>query len=177
MQGPVEWVLWSAETETAPIVIPEEAELLIPMFRDASKSCVSLLTYSAPVTKSMWLFGTLNYFAMPVRENNPTFLQWLSIEIGVLAGRLYVYFIEYTPLVVWLGVDQEITPSTGLLDGSSQDTISVARGLFVDQRLKFLLEWLTYRRQTLEIMHTPMGGICQKRKLYSEHSCFTQRAD
>ncbi|KAK7420617.1 hypothetical protein QQZ08_010309 [Neonectria magnoliae] len=50
---PVEWVLWSAETETALIIIPEEAEVLIPMLRDASKTCVSLLTYAAPVTKSM----------------------------------------------------------------------------------------------------------------------------
>ncbi|KAL6406606.1 hypothetical protein AUP68_09406 [Ilyonectria robusta] len=50
---PVEWVLWSAETETALIVIPEEAELLIAMFRDTSKICVLLLTYSAPVAKSM----------------------------------------------------------------------------------------------------------------------------
>ncbi|KAH7009622.1 hypothetical protein EDB80DRAFT_838411 [Ilyonectria destructans] len=156
---PVEWVLWSAETETALIVIPEEAELLIPIFRGASKSCVSLLTYSAAVTKSMWLFNTLNYFTMPVREKGPTFPQRLSIEIGVLAGRLYFDFTEYTPLVVWL------------------ETISVARGLFVDQPLKFLRKWLTYRRQTLDIMHTPMGYICRRQKLYSEHSFFTHGAD
>ncbi|KAH6972826.1 hypothetical protein BKA56DRAFT_492395 [Ilyonectria sp. MPI-CAGE-AT-0026] len=177
VQRPVEWVLWSAETETALIVIPEEAELLIPMFRDTSKTCVSLLTYSAPVTKSMWLFNTLKYFTMPVREKSPAFPPWLSIKIGVLSGRLYFDFTEYTPLVIWSGVDEATAPSTSLSNEPSQETVSVARGLFVDQPLKFLLEWLTYRRQTLDIMHTPMGYICQRRRLYSEHSFFTQGVD
>lgn len=147
------------------------------MFRDTSKTCVSLLTYSAPVTKSMWLFNTLKYFTMPVREKSAAFPPWLSIEIGVLAGRLYFDFAEYTPLITWLGVDEATKLSTGLLNEPSQETSSVARGLFVDQPLKFLLEWLTYRRQTLDIMHTPMGYICQRRRLYREHSFFTRGVD
>ncbi|KFA51508.1 hypothetical protein S40293_06317 [Stachybotrys chartarum IBT 40293] len=168
----VEWVLWSAETQTALIIIPEEAELLIPMLRGAGKTGVSLLTYAAPVTKSMWLFNTLTYFTMPTREKTPTFPQWLSIEIGILAGRLYFDYSEYASLLAWLGIDREAKSSRDLPNGPSPETVPVARGLFVDQPLKFLLEWLTYRRQTLDIMHTPMGYVCQRRNLDSEHSFF-----
>jgi hypothetical protein len=142
------------------------------MLRGAGKTGVSLLTYAAPVTKSMWLFNTLTYFTMPTREKPPTFPQWLSIEIGILAGRLYFDYSEYASLLAWLGIDRETKSSRDLPNGPSRETVPVARGLFVDQPLKFLLEWLTYRRQTLDIMHTPMGYVCQRRNLDSEHSFF-----
>ncbi|RSL82935.1 hypothetical protein CEP52_016836, partial [Fusarium oligoseptatum] len=158
---------------TALIIIPEEAELLLPMLRDASKTAVSLLTYATPVTKSMWQFNTLTYFTMPIREKNPAFPQWLSIEIGILAGRLYFDYSEYTSLVEWLGIRREAESPRDLVNRSSGETVPVTRGLFIDQPLKFLLEWLTYRRQTMDIMHTPMGYVCQKRSLHSEHSFFT----
>ncbi|KAK7420618.1 hypothetical protein QQZ08_010310 [Neonectria magnoliae] len=109
---------------------------------------------------------------MPMRENTPSFPQWLSIEIGVLAGRLCFDYSEYAPLVAWLGIDQETESSRQLPNGPSQETVTVARGLFIDQPLKFLMEWLTYRRQTLDIMHTPMGYVCQRRNLHSDHSFF-----
>ncbi|KAF9770212.1 hypothetical protein IL306_012268 [Fusarium sp. DS 682] len=169
---PVEWILWSSETETALIVIPEEAELLLTMLRNAGKTAVSLLTYAAPVTKSMWRFNTLNYFTIPMRQKKLSFPPWLSIEIGVLAGRLYFDYSEYASLVSWLGISREDESQMEVPNETSPETVPVARGLFIGQPLKFLLEWLTYRRQTQDIMYTPMGHVCQRKKLDSRHSFF-----
>ncbi|EWY80052.1 hypothetical protein FOYG_16845 [Fusarium oxysporum NRRL 32931] len=169
---PVEWVLWSSETETAVIVIPEEAELLLPILCNESTAVVSLLTYAAPVTKSMWRFNTLTYFTLPTPTKTRQFPSWLMIEIGVLAGRLYFDYSEYAFLMTWLGADREAESPGANLDDSSQ-AVSGVHGLIIDQPLKFLQEWLTYRRQTQDIMHTPMGYICQRKKLDSQHPFFT----
>ncbi|KAF5023718.1 hypothetical protein F66182_4222 [Fusarium sp. NRRL 66182] len=169
---PIEWILWSAETATALIVIPEEAELLLTTLRNKRNTSVLLLTYAAPVTKSMWRFNMLDYFTIPTRDTKPTFPPWLPVEIGVLAGRLYFDYSEYAYLTSWLGISQDELPED-VPDAASQETVPLARGLFVDQPLKFLLEWLTYRRQTQDIMHTLMGYVCQRKKLDTRHSFFT----
>ncbi|KAM0344968.1 hypothetical protein ACHAPU_007102 [Fusarium lateritium] len=176
LMRPVEWVLWSAETETALVVIPEEAELAFPMLRDTTKNNVSLLTYAAPVSKSMWRFSALTYFMMPSREQDPSFPSWLPIEIGVLAGRLYFNYSEYPSLIAWLGIDRGIQLPAEHSYRTSQGAKPVARGLFVDQPLKFLLKWLTYRRQILDIMHTPMGYVCQNKTLDNKHPFFSSVA-
>ncbi|KAF4338326.1 very large low complexity [Fusarium beomiforme] len=172
VQRPVEWVLWSSETETAVIVIPEEAELLLPLLFSASTAVVSLLTYAAPVTKSMWRFNTLTYFTVPTPTETLPFPSWLIIEIGVLAGRLYFDFSEYVSLMTWFGADQETESPGAHLEDFAQ-SVSGVSGLGIDQPLKFLQEWLTYRRQTQDIMHTPMGYMCQGKKLDSQHPFFT----
>ncbi|KAM0231313.1 hypothetical protein ACHAPO_008699 [Fusarium lateritium] len=169
---PVEWILWSSETETALIVIPEEAELLLTTLRDSPKGSASLLTYAAPVTKTMWRFNTLDYFTIPTQDDRPLFPPWLAIEIGVLAGRLYFSYNEYEHLVSWLGLSQNELPGP-MPDTSPLETRRVTRGLFVNRPLKFLLEWLTYRRRTQDIMHTPMGFLCQGKKLEPGHSFFS----
>ncbi|KAM0493507.1 hypothetical protein ACHAP8_009137 [Fusarium lateritium] len=169
---PVEWILWSSETETALIVIPEEAELLLTTLRDSPKGSASLLTYAAPVTKTMWRFNTLDYFTIPTQDDRPLFPPWLAIEIGVLAGRLYFSYNEYEHLVSWLGLSQNELPGP-MPDTSPLETRRVTRGLFVNRPLKFLLEWLTYRRQTQDIMHTPMGFLCQGKKLEPGRSFFS----
>ncbi|KAG8361093.1 hypothetical protein FVEN_g899 [Fusarium venenatum] len=169
---PVEWILWCSKTETAVIIIPEEAELLLTMLRDSPNISVSLLTYAAPVTRAMWRFNTLDYFTIPSRDTTPVFPPWLAIEIGVLAGRLYFDYSEYADLVSWLGISQDEMPRP-IPKASQLETRRVTRGLFVDQTLKFLLEWLTYRRQTQDIMHTPMGFLCQGKKLEPGLSFFS----
>ncbi|KAF4963149.1 hypothetical protein FSARC_8814 [Fusarium sarcochroum] len=170
---PVEWVLWSRKTETALIIIPEEVELLLPTLRDSGKTGVCLLTYAAPVAKSMRRFNALTYFTMPSPDKSQSFPKWLSIEIGVIAGRLYFDYSEYPSLIAWLGIGHETVSAIDLPSRPSQDTVSVTRGLIVEQPLNFLLEWLTHRRQTMDIMHTPMGYVCQGRDLHSGHSFFT----
>lgn len=65
LQRSVNWVLWSMETETAMVIIPEEAELLIPYLRTAKTPRVHLLIYAAPVTKKMQHFSGLDFNATP----------------------------------------------------------------------------------------------------------------
>ncbi|KAJ4211923.1 hypothetical protein NW759_012210 [Fusarium solani] len=139
---PVEWILWSSRTDTAVLVIPEEAELLLPIIR-----------------QSMQVFNTLQYLTIPADQD--PLPAWVSIEVGIIAGRLYFDYREYESLLAWLGIGEV---------SDSKD--AVRRGLWIDHPLKFLLEWLTYRRQTADILHTPMGYVCQGRALQATHAFF-----
>lgn len=161
-QRPVEWILWCENTATALVVIPEEAELLISMLRNQdSPPRVWLLSYSAPVTRSMCKFNALKYLTIPDMPKNITLPSWLVIEIGVLGGRLYFEWPEYQGILTWLGVAKEKRGPAGL---------------GIRHPRKFLLEWLTHCRQTHDVTHTPMGYICNKRPLKNSHSFF-QSAD
>ncbi|KAH7268297.1 hypothetical protein B0J15DRAFT_533760 [Fusarium solani] len=156
---PVEWILWSSRTDTAVLVIPEEAELLLPIIRQVKNPRVRLITYAAPVAKSMQVFNTLQYLTIPADQD--PLPAWASIEVGIIAGRLYFDYREYESLLAWLGIGEV---------SDSKD--AVRRGLWIDHPLKFLLEWLTYRRQTADILHTPMGYVCQGRALQATHAFF-----
>ncbi|KPM43238.1 hypothetical protein AK830_g3340 [Neonectria ditissima] len=172
---PVEWILWSAATETALVVIPEEAELLIPMLFGLSNTQVWLLSYAAPVTKAMQLFNTFNFFTVPSQKKRLSFPQWLSVEVGIFAGRLYFDYAEYKPLLAWLGVQEDSSDTSSALISSRQSLTIVPEarcGQTIQQPLKFLLEWLTFRRETQDITHTPMGYVCQRRILRPDHSFF-----
>ncbi|RSM02017.1 hypothetical protein CDV31_011100 [Fusarium ambrosium] len=156
---PVEWILWGTKTETALLIIPEEAELLLPRLRELEKPRVRLVAYAAPVAKSMQVFNTLKYLAIPAEPFSLP--AWVPIEVGIIAGRLYFDYHEYVSLLSWLGISEAL---------DSRDPVS--RGFWIRQPLKFLLEWLTHRRQTADILHTPMGYVCQGRALHSTHAFF-----
>lgn len=161
------------------MVIPEEAELIIPHLRKMEQPLVLLLTYSAPVKKSMQIFNTLNFFSVPSLDGDIALPDWVSIEVGVLAGRLYFAYSEYIPLLNWLGLNEIVESAsaghhTPLLRDSSKDSASC--GIFINEPLRFLQEWLTARRQTLDIMQTPMGYVCQNRILNGDHPFFTSLA-
>ncbi|KAL6353777.1 hypothetical protein LRP88_12769 [Fusarium phalaenopsidis] len=140
---PVEWILWSSRTDTAVLVIPEEAELHLPIIRQVENPLVRLIAYAAPVAKSMQVFNTLEYLTIPADQD--PLPAWVSIELGI--GEV----------------------------SDSKD--AVRRGLWIDHPLKFLLEWLTYRRQTADILHTPMGYVCQGRALQATHAFFNSTAN
>lgn len=107
----------------------------------------------------MQMFNTLKYLTIPAKEFSvPT---WLPIEVGIFAGRLYFDYHEYESLLSWLGIAE-------VLDSR----VPVSRGFWIRQPLKFLLEWLTHRRQTADILHTPMGYVCQGRALHDTHAFF-----
>ncbi|KAJ4329354.1 hypothetical protein N0V84_000249 [Fusarium piperis] len=111
---------------------------------------------------SMQVFNTFKYLTIPARE----FLlpPWLPIEVGILAGRLYFGYNEYMLLLSWLGITEMI---------EAEDLrYLLPCGLRIDQPLKFLVEWLTHRRQTADILHTPMGYVCQGRNLHRDHAFF-----
>ncbi|KAK5999276.1 hypothetical protein PT974_01669 [Cladobotryum mycophilum] len=89
MLRPVEWILWSDSSQTALIINSEEADAVLPMLRDMKPPRVWLICYAAPVTKSMQVFNCLNYFTVPSVKQELPFPDWLKIEVGIIAGRLY----------------------------------------------------------------------------------------
>lgn len=149
-----------------------------------------LLSYAAPVTKSMQIFNTFTYFTVPSRETKFKFPSWLAIEIGVLAGRLYFDHSEYENVLAWLGVsggeksnstrnDSSMvdSESTNSADSTDSSLLSSSGGLSIKEPLKFLIEWLTYCRQTDDIMHTPLGYVCQRRALREGHAFFVSTVE
>ncbi|KAM3497394.1 hypothetical protein MY10362_009258, partial [Beauveria mimosiformis] len=139
---PVNWILWSPSSETALIIIPEEADVVIPLLRKMVKPLVWLLAYTAPVTKSMQSFNCLSSLTIPKWPRDMKVPVWLGIEVGVFSGRLYFEFAEYEPLLAWLGVLPDSKRAGGFVSK-------------VKEPLQFLQEWLTFRRQTEDILYTP----------------------
>ncbi|CAJ2499843.1 Uu.00g026960.m01.CDS01 [Anthostomella pinea] len=161
---PVEWILWSPKHDTALVVIPEEAELLIPVIRGAgADSPVYLLAYAVPVTKSMMHFNDLKYYTVPELPDGYCFPEWLRIELGIFAGRLYVDIEEWAALSSYVR-----QPSAGI-SAARELTPSMGIAKFSDDPAAFLLEWLTLWRKTQDILHTPMGYICTGRALEEDH--------
>lgn len=174
---PVEWILYAPRTQTALVLIPEEADIAIPMLRAAeNRSPVHLIPYASPVTRNMTSLGRLTYYAFPSLPKSTKIPDWLTIEIGILAGRLYFDFTEHGAIVKYLqadraneaegeGADADCRPTSLLVDGNTEVE-------FAKNPLAFVLDWLTQRRRGQDITHTPMGYVCQRRKLSAEHPFF-----
>lgn len=165
---PVEWILWSALTETALVIIPEEAELLIPIIRRAGRTClVHLMTYAPPVTKStLRNFNGLDYYNMPPLPDDYQFPKWFTIELGIFAGRLYVSHEECALVAQYLKMSESAEDQ---LDGPAEEEETFARN-----PVTFMSEWLAHRRQS-DIQQTPMGYILRGRieALGPDHAFFT----
>lgn len=154
-QRPVEWIVWCPQNETALIVIPEEAEWLLHQFQTAKvDSPVHLISYTAPVTKAMLRFQKLGLYSRPELPPGHTFPNWFARDVGILAGRLYVDRAEWNDLAKYVGGSR--TGSSTIPDRIAPNTAA------------FLLEWLTIRRKTDDILHTSMGQICTGRELAVE---------
>lgn len=153
----MEWILWSPSTQTALVVIPEEAELLIAMLRlTADKSPVHLIAYAAPVTKAMLSFNNFDYYSLPALPAGYEFPGWFRLELGLLSGRLYIHSAEWDSLGLHLQ-----SPSEGNTEPEPAD--GVTRSAIADDPASFLLEWLTLLRKTQDVLQTPMGYICTGR--------------
>ncbi|KJZ71334.1 hypothetical protein HIM_09270 [Hirsutella minnesotensis 3608] len=153
---PVEWVLWSPVHETALVVIPEEAELLIPIIRTLENAPVHLMPYVAPTTKNMIRTSKLAGYVLPSLLSSHSLPLWLPIELGLLGARLYFDFEEYSMLLEHL---RSVIKADGPSSGQSSSSTS-AGDIHV-----FLLEWLTIRRKGQDVLHTPMGYVCQGNQL------------
>jgi hypothetical protein len=101
-------------------------------------------------------FSALTYYALPRLPSGHVIPYWFTIELGIFAGRLYMGYEECAPLVEYI----EHGSIGKHLKSSATKTTS------------FLLEWLSLRRKGQDIMHTPIGYICQGRSLHSEHAFF-----
>ncbi|KAI1741165.1 hypothetical protein F4680DRAFT_464954 [Xylaria scruposa] len=148
---PVEWILWSPKTETALVVIPEEAETLLELLRgEEGKPFVHLIAYAAPITKAMNHFNRLEFYSIPELSKEDTIPEQIRIELGILAGRLYIEQSELEGLRNYMRVSK----------ASAKDSNKIA-----EDPASFLLEWLTIRRKTVDVLHTPMGFICTGREM------------
>ncbi|RDW74456.1 uncharacterized protein DSM5745_07118 [Aspergillus mulundensis] len=161
---PVNWVLYNRVTETALVVIPEEAEELIPIMRGFAPVNMHLILYAAPWTKAMLHFNNLKYYALPGLPWDWRPPVWLPFELGILSGRLYFPFSEYEDLS---------NPLYSLSGDPGEEDESL--NAFTKNRLNFMQEWLAIRRQGQDITDTPMGYICQNWPLRSDHPFFTAR--
>ncbi|KAI0147721.1 hypothetical protein GGR57DRAFT_515463 [Xylariaceae sp. FL1272] len=145
---PVDWILWSPSTETALVIIPEEAEWFLERVQDLTlESPVHIIGYATPVTKMMLQFDSLDLFVRPQLPPGYQFPAWLSRDIGILAGRLYVPLKEREELARYI-------------QPSSQDPNTDS---FTLRMPGFLLEWLTLRRKAVDILHTHLGFMCTGR--------------
>lgn len=153
------------------MIIPEEAELVIPLLRGkeptttTTTTSVHLLTYAAPVVRRMLCFGGLTYHALPRLPVGWKSPEWLVFEVGILAGRLYFDFSDHSDLQTRLKAAEETAYSSPATSASGYQLSSKSI-------LAFLGEWLAVRRQGQDITHTPMGYVCQGWQLRADHPFF-----
>ncbi|KAK5019964.1 hypothetical protein LTR16_000001 [Cryomyces antarcticus] len=189
----VHWILWSTLTETALVIIEEEAECLIPLIQDSEYSPTHLLTYAAPVTRKMLHFNDLGYYAIPALPAGWKPPTWLSIELGIFAGRLYFEFEEYRGICNFLGVEVDGAKLPNKADDAAAwselfceadvaaddtavevDSKGRQASTFTKRPLAFLQEWLAIKRKGQDFMHTPMGYVCEGKLLTESHPFFAK---
>jgi hypothetical protein len=78
---------------------------------------VHLIMYSPPVTRGMLRLNDLGYHSLPALPKGWKPPQWLTLELGIFAGRLYFEWGEYDGVCRVLGVD----PSAWTLDEEEDD--------------------------------------------------------
>lgn len=163
-QRPVEWILWCPNRDTGIIIIPEEAELLLPVLRGEKQPIVWLLSYSAPLTRYMCIFNRLNFFTVPSPPNREFKVpRWMTLEVGIVSARLYFGWLEYKGLLAWLGMAK---------GAKGEEIASQCGGLYPAEARKFLLDWLSHCHNTFNILHTPVGFVAQGKELRHDHSFF-----
>ncbi|KAL2000711.1 hypothetical protein VTN02DRAFT_2706 [Thermoascus thermophilus] len=167
---PVHWVLWSPESQTAIVIIPEEADELAPIIRGLERPGAHLLVYAAPVTKRMLHFNKLEFYSLPSIRGSNKPSRSLILELGVLAGRLYFEFDEYGHILQYLGRDGPAGVSEPKAPPGGGTTTAPATNL-----TGFLEEWFTVTRKGQDPEHTPMGYICHGLRLWPHHPFFTTR--
>ncbi|CAG8973686.1 hypothetical protein HYALB_00002252 [Hymenoscyphus albidus] len=192
-QRSVNWVLWSPINEIAMVIIPEEAERLLPLLREINPAPTHLLTYAAPVTRKMMIFNDMTYYSVPAMPEGWKAPMWLKIELGIFAGRLYFQYSDYEELCKYLGAHeraQEMDDDDDSLLLEQPDTCAddpegeyIERAepvkkenepkTFTKKPLVFMQEWLAIRRKGQDFTHTPMGQLCQGKALKEDHPFFS----
>lgn len=96
-------------------------------------------------------FNSLEFYSFPEMPNGHAIPTRIKIELGILAGRLYVDETEWEAVAHYV---------RGSETGSAEDSDKIAA-----DPAAFLLEWLALRRKTVDVLHTPMGYICTGREM------------
>ncbi|KAF4999120.1 hypothetical protein FGRMN_2683 [Fusarium graminum] len=188
---PVNWVLWSSIAEIAVVVMPEEAEALIPIMRDPnSKVSTHLLVYSAPITRKMLQFNNLTFYSIPPLPVDWKAPYWLQVELGIYSGRLYFEWSEYEDMCTLMGIQERISKEEEIVLGATTNEAAEDESLpgielapgnqvqaerkLVQNPLTFLQEWLAVRRRGQDFAHSPMGFVSQGKRLWEDHIFFKQ---
>lgn len=187
---PVHWILWSGVTETALILSDYEADNILPLIRDKTPIYTYLITYSAPVTKSMLVFDTLKLYSVPCLPADWSAPTWLVRNLGLFAGRLYFdYDSQYHAVCEAMGLPPPATTSTqssnaltemdlwGELPFEEDKQEKPEAEPFSQTPLLFTQEWLAIRRKGQDFSQTMMGEICRGRRLVKEDVKDTEEAE
>lgn len=151
------------------IVISEELERLLPLVRQSE--IVHLVAYAAAVTRSMLDFSSLRFLSHPPLASDYEFPPWLLVEMGILAGRLYMRYNEAQDMIKYLEASVDGGESQSSVEAGSGATATAG---FCDDPSSFLLEWLPLQRTAQDISHTPAAYICQGRPLHENHAFFLE---
>ena len=129
-----------------------------------------LQTYAAPALPEAW--------KSPI---------WLSVELLLFSGGLYFDYDLYNPFMEYLGLATAHTTHDeqhdDTVDESGAEDSNVGASVpqpqprstaFTAKPLAFLQEWLAIRRKGQDFAHTPMGYVCQGKKLDPNHPFFAQ---
>ncbi len=126
-------------------------------------------------------FDDLQYYSIPSLPSDWRAPSWLVHDLGIFSGRLYFRFEEYDTLCGYLGLSSRTENASFSKDGEDKDTVDfedcegnredliphreTAQSPFTDRPLVFMQEWLTIRRKGQDFALTPMGYICQGKRL------------
>jgi len=156
-QRPVQWILWSKLCQdTFMIISPYEAEHLHGLVRKSKHT--HLLTYAAPVTRSMLKFDALDFYSIPPLPAGWKASNSIRNVLGLFAGRLYFKYKDYDQLCVYLGLEHP----------KADDGLRV----MCKDPLDFLREWTSIRRKDADFSRTPTGFLLRSRKLPQDHAFF-----
>ncbi|RBR10600.1 hypothetical protein FVER53590_12130 [Fusarium verticillioides] len=178
---PVNWIIWSSVAEIAVIITPEEAEALIPIMRNSGVP-THLLVYSAPITRKMLRFNDLTFHSIPSLPNDWKAPEWLRVELGIYAGRLYFEWGEYDAMCSLLGIqsgelgghaqDEEPTETDTDAETETSKPRTDLEHKLTKSPLTFLQDWLAVRRRGQDFAHSPMGFVSQGKRLQEDHVFF-----
>lgn len=163
---PVHWLLWSTFTSTALIVSDYEADALLPLLRDSPRPIVHLLSYAAPVTRSIIIFDNLDFFTVPKLPDDWCAPKWLVRDLGIFAGRTYFdYDKQYFAVCEALGLPLPESRSTDLDREMPFPKGDALLKPFSPSPLLFMQEWIAVRLKGQDFSETMMGEVCQGRRL------------
>jgi len=125
-------------------------------------------------------FNKLDYFAIPNLPSGWEAPTWLTIELGLFAGRLYFEYDEYDDICRYLASHEvSRTEDNNCEAMRSPVDLNLVEGggappfqSFTSKPLTFLQEWLSLKRKGQDFVHTPMGYICQAKSLTPTHPFF-----
>ena len=126
----------------------------------------NLIVYSAPLTRHMLHFNDLDYYAIPRLPSTFKAPDWLKVELGIFAGRLYFDWDEYDMIMSYLGMQASDKNAIEYVPTRSKEA-------FATKPLALLHDWLAVRRKGLDFEHTPIGFITTGKPLRAQHAFFS----